>query len=89
MWANFGERLFVYPDGHAHRDAANIAEAESEEEVLALFQVLPFASVISDSEDGVSEEGRAEEEVEEKAEEAEKTLPSGPPCHKLTPAAAG
>ena len=40
--ANFGDRPFVYSEGHAHRDAADVPEGESLEEIVALFKELPF-----------------------------------------------
>ena len=79
----------MFADGQAHREAADVAEGESEEEVVALFQLLPFAFTSSDHEDGVTEESKANEEREEEEEEEEKALPNGPPCHKLQPPPAG
>ncbi len=57
---NFGDRPFAYGAGHAHRDAADVLEGESTEEVVAHFDALPFAvgSGGSDSDDeGVDGEG--------------------------------
>ena len=43
MRANFGERPFAYVEDHAHRDAADIEEEVSMEEMVANFEALPFA----------------------------------------------
>lgn len=47
---NFGGRPFLYGEGHAHREAADLVEQEEScEEVAALFAVLPFHDVDSES----------------------------------------
>ena len=53
---NFGDRLFAYAEGHAHRNAADVQEGDTVEELVANFDVLPFALGLSDSE-GDREDG--------------------------------
>ena len=50
--ANFGDRPFVYSEGHAHRDAADVPEGESLEEIVALFKELPFHPYDDEEEEG-------------------------------------
>lgn len=77
---NFGNRPFLYAEGSAHREAANILEEEdSTEEVVANFTVLPFAVGLSDSEEETDgEEKKGERSVVELAQ-------TGPPTRKLKP----
>ena len=51
---NFGDRPFAYGEGHAHRNAADVQKGDSAEELVALFEVLPFALGMSDSEEDVT-----------------------------------
>ena len=64
MRVNFGDRLFVYGEGHAHRNVADIEKGNSVEEIVALFNVLPFAQEASESEE-------EEREMKEEGEEGE------------------
>ena len=75
---NFGDRQFLFAEGHEHRDAADLhEERESVEEVAAIFEVLPFATGASDSEgEGVGEERREGGSVVELSQ-------IGPPTRKL------
>ena len=57
---NFGDRSFAYGEGHAHRNAADVQKGDSAEELVALFEVLPFALGMSDSEEEESREGERE-----------------------------
>ena len=83
MRVNFGDRPFAYGEGHAHRNAADIQKGDSAEELAALFEVLPFALGMSDSEE--------EEVVSEGGEEREKggngivveLSHTGPPAKKM------
>ena len=52
MRVNFGSRTFLYAEGHAHRDAADLLEeVESSEAVAMLFSHLPFGGEETDPED--------------------------------------
>ena len=50
MRVNFGDRPFVYAEGHAHRNAADVPKGDSAEEIAALFAELRF-------QEGASEDG--------------------------------
>ncbi len=77
---NLGDRAFLYADGTAHREAANILEdVESIESVLAHFAVLPFNIAASET-----------ESVEKSSSEGTKVTVVelshiGPPTRKLKP----
>lgn len=58
MRVNFGDRPFVYGEGHAHRNAADIQKGDSAEELVALFEELPFNDL---SEDEQTDDGGANE----------------------------
>ena len=75
---NFGDRQFLFAEGHVHRDAADLhEEGESVEEVAAIFGVPPFATGASDSEgEGVGEERKEGGSVVELSQ-------MGPPTRKL------
>ena len=64
MRVNFGDRPFVYGEGHAHRNAADVQKGDSAEEMAAAFMVLPFAEEISEGEEEKREEGGGGEEGE-------------------------
>ena len=76
---NFGDRPFAYGEGHAHRNAADVEEGDTMEEVAANFDALPFAVGTSDSEgeevDGEAEGGAAGMVVE--------LAQTGPPTKKM------
>ena len=77
MWVNFGDRPFAYAEGHAHRDAADVLEGDTMEEVVANFDALPFALEGSDSEsEGVDGESGGGGTVVELSQ-------TGPPTRKL------
>lgn len=60
---NFGDRSFVYVEGHTHRDAADALDRQSTEEVVANFDALPFAITDGGSEsDGEGVDGGGGEE---------------------------
>ena len=69
MRVNFGDRPFLYGEGHAHRNAADIQKGDTAEEVAALFAELPFHDDSSDTEEGgeerATETGREERDGEE------------------------
>ena len=59
---NFGDRPFAYGEGHTHRNAADVQKGDSAEELVANFEVLPFAFGSSDSE---GEEGKGQADGKE------------------------
>ena len=80
MRVNFGERQFLYSEGSAHREAANIVEeSESAETVMANFGALPFAVGSSDS------EGEGEESGEGGGASVVELAHTGLPTRKLKP----
>ncbi len=80
MRVNLGEKAFLYAEGTAHREAANIMEdSESVESVLAHFAVLPFH--IGNSESDREEEGVSKGTVATVVELSH----IGPPTRKLKP----
>lgn len=80
MRVNLGDRPFIYSEGSSHREAANIVEqGDSTEEVVANFDVLPFAISTSDS------EGETEKESKSGPVSVVELTQSGPPTRKLRP----
>ena len=92
MRANFGDRPFSYPEGHDHRDAADVLVGDSLEEIVALFKELPFHPWDDDDEEPVEEQpqsvsqGMAAAEEEESGDQKEvkhEPLVVGPPPKDL------
>ena len=57
MRVNFGDRPFVYGEGHAHRNAADVQKGDSAEEMAAAFLELPFSEETSEGEEEGEEGG--------------------------------
>ena len=79
---NFGTRVFMYSEGRAHREAADLVEQEEScEEIVALFAVLPFAN------DWESDEEEEEQKGEGLVDEGVvmELSQTGPPTRKLKP----
>ena len=57
MRVNFGDRPFVYGEGHAHRNAADVQKGDSAEEMAAAFMELPFSEETSEGEEEGEEGG--------------------------------
>ena len=89
MRANFGEHPFVYAEGYAHRQAANVPDGDTEEEIAAIFRLLPFADIdfAEIDSDLPSQPRRVEvdEDKEKEKEKVEKGAPAtnGARSHKL------
>ena len=64
MRVNFGDRPFVYGEGHAHRNAADVQKGDSAEEMAAAFMELPFSEETSEGEEEEGKEGGGGEEGE-------------------------
>lgn len=79
---NFGSSPFLYGEGRAHREAADLVEQEEScEEIIALFAVLPFANDWEGETDQPEQkgEGRVDEGVVIELSQ------TGPPTKKLKP----
>lgn len=88
MRVNFGSRTFLYAEGHAHREAADLLEeVESSEAVAMLFAIMPFAGEESEAE-GEEEElgsGRSVGEMEREEGVVIELSQTGPPTRRPKP----
>lgn len=82
---NFGGYPFLYGEGHAHREAADLVEQEGScEEISALFAVLPFP--LCDEDSDAEDEQEKGEGLQEGAEGVVIELSQiGPPTRRLKP----
>ena len=80
---NFGSGVFVYGEGRAHREAADLVQQEEScEELAAIFALLPFHNEdIESEEDEPSQGGRSDGEEGVVVELSQ----TGPPTRKLKP----
>jgi hypothetical protein len=82
--ANFGNHPFAYPEGHTHRDAADVNKGESLEEIIEYYKLLPFADPDSD----IDEEEEIKMKDNVKNEDNSITVEPiniGPQTHDLEP----
>ena len=81
---NFGSRGFVYGEGVAHREAADLVQQEEScEELAATFALLPFHNEDMDSEEEEPSQGSRSGEGEEGV--VVELSQTGPPTRKLKP----